>query len=71
MLNPTPSALIPRPRVPLDEKIAWTVREVAEATGLSETFVKELTKQGKFTPSKAGKRTLYDPRQVQRALFGN
>lgn len=70
MRSSAPSALIPK-RVPrLDEMLAWDGSQVSLATGLSQTFVKELTKQGKFKAAKIGKRTLYDPRQIRRALFG-
>lgn len=65
-----PSALIPQPRVPLDEKIAWDIAEVSYATGLSETFIKQLVRDGKLIPAKVGRRTLYAPDSVRRAIFG-
>ena len=65
-----PFALTPAPRIPLNEKIAWSVKDVVDSTGLSETYVKVLTNEGTFRAVKCGKRKLYDPRQVQEALFG-
>lgn len=55
------SALIPLPRVPLDENIAGDIRAGTDVTGLSETFKEQLTKQGAFTSTKSGKCTLYAP----------
>lgn len=66
-----PSALIPRPRVPLDEKIAWDIAEASQATGLSETTIKLLVRDGKLMPVKVGRRTLFSPDSVRRAIFGN
>lgn len=68
-MGSTLSTLIPKPVPRLDEMVAWDVSQVAAATGLSETFAKELTRSGKFKAAKIGKRTLYDPRQIRRALF--
>lgn len=66
---PKPAALIPRVRVPLNEKIAWDSFEVADATGLSERYVRELAIKGFFKTKKIGRRTLFDPRQVRDAIF--
>lgn len=65
----SPSALIRRERVPLTEKVAWNVDDVAAASGLSDRFVKDLAAKGFFRAYKIGRRTLFNPRQIVEALF--
>lgn len=69
MHNIRPAALVPPPRTLLSEKIAWDSREVAQAVGISERYVRELAAAGVFRTTKLGKKTLFDPQQVRSAIF--
>lgn len=42
-----PSSL---PRVPVPDKLRWSVREVCEMCGLSRNFLVELERKGEFPP---------------------
>lgn len=64
-----PAALIPKERVPLNEKIAWSIEDAADATCLSRSSIKKLIKTGFLKVSRISGRPLLDPRQVQSAFF--
>lgn len=65
-----PAALIPKERIPLNEKIAWSIEDAADATCLSRSSIKKLIKIGVLKASRISPgRTLLDPRQVQAAFF--
>ena len=70
MRRDIPSALIPRPRVPLNERIAWSIHDAAAAVGVSATLIKEMIRNGRLKPAKLGRRTLLKPSDVEAAIFG-
>jgi hypothetical protein len=65
----TPSALVRPPEVPLNERAAWSARDVSYATGLSLRFVAKLALDGKLPSKLVGRRRLFDPAAVRAALF--
>ncbi len=65
-----PSALIPRPPVPLDQKIAWTIADAADACSVSISTIRNLIRSGVIKPSRVFGKPLLNPVELRRVLFG-
>jgi excisionase family DNA binding protein len=65
-----PLPALHRSEIPLNEKLAWSVRDTALATGLSQRTIQGLIKTGKLPASRVGRRVLLDPAVVKAALLG-
>lgn len=65
-----PAALIPRERIPLNERLALSLDEAADAAGVSRSTIKKLIREGRLHPSRATGRTLINPVELKQLLFG-
>lgn len=65
----TPAALRRPERIPLNEKVAWSLDDAAAATSTSRSTIKKLIREGLLVPSRITGRPLLDPRHVQQVFF--
>ena len=57
--------------VPLNERAAWSVKETAQAFGVSSRLIVRMIANGTMPSSKMGRRTVIDPEAARRAIFGD